>query len=422
MPLASSAPPARSVRAVKPVQAHALLLAATVAAACQSDAGSSPALFDGDPWVLSGPQSKIGSLHDDPDYIFGPVTGLVAGPDGLLYTLHRGEATVRRWTADGQPAGVVGRGGEGPGEFARPPRSIGFFGDSLWVWDWKLFRVSYFDLAGEFLGSLSPKVDLGTMENSPPRPETPLRDGTFLGEVMAWDDGVTRGTITEAPYVHMDAAGETLARIWTRPYEQRDVFALLRPTGGSYSRQPFGDDYLPTVDEGGLVVLERRAWTGEGEAVFTVTKIDLTGDTVFTARVPYAPVPLPAERIDSAVFALTEVWYEFMSQRQPGLARAALERRVRDGVYKPAHLPPVSEVLLDRDRNIWLRRFDPVEFDTGEAFDEWWIMDPDGAPMARALTPAGLRIMSVADDLVWGTEQDELDVDYIVRYRLVKAG
>ena len=30
--------------------------------------------------------------------------------------------------------------------------------------------------------------------------------------------------------------------------------------------------------------------------------------------------------------------------------------------------------------------------------------------------------MLIGDEAVWGVESDELDVDYIVRYRLVKDG
>ena len=44
-----------------------------------------------------------------------------------------------------------------------------------------------------------------------------------------------------------------------------------------------------------------------------------------------------------------------------------------------------------------------------------------GAPLARALLPTGLRVMHITDEHVWGTELDELDVDYIVAYRLVKG-
>ncbi len=397
----------------------ALPLALAITAGCQTDSGSAPNLFSGDPWTLSGPEVRIGSV-EDPMYIFGPVANLVPGPDGLLYSLHWQESAIRRWSADGTPAGSVGREGEGPGEFQRPG-GMGFFGDSLWVWDYWGFHASYFDLEGEYLGRVSPQVDVGGPQGSPPRPSSPFRDGTFLGREPAWSQEIATGEITETAFVHMDAEGGTLTTIWMQPHEPRDGLALLRDDGGgTFGSQAFGDGVAYTIADDGLVVIERRAWTGEGEAVFTLTRIGLAGDTVFAVRVPYSPVPLPAERIDSAVVEATQGMFDFMSRNQPGLARGALEQRVRDATYKPAYVPPVGNVLLAADGNIWVRRFDPVEIDTGEAFSEWWIMDPDGAPLARALTPVGLQVRHIGADLVWGTEQDEFEVDYIVRYRLVK--
>nr|MCY3677306.1 hypothetical protein [Gemmatimonadota bacterium] len=243
-----------------------------------------------------------------------------------------------------------------------------------------------------------------------------------MGDKPAWSHEVATGEITETALVHMDAEGGALTTIWMQPHEPRDGLALLREDGGgTFGTQAFGDGAYYTAADDGLLVVERRAWTGEGEAAFTLTRIGLVGDTVFSVHVPYTPVPLATERIDSAVIAVTDDWYEAMSARQPGLARGALEARIRDATYKPAFVPPVGETMLDAAGNIWVRRFDPVELDTGEAVNEWWIMDADGAPLARALTPAGLQVWHIGADFVWGTEQDEFDVDYIVRYRLVKG-
>ena len=405
-------------------------LAVILATACGRGASSDADPFEGVHWTVDGPVVRIGSV-DDPAFVFGPVVDLLPGPDGFLYSLHQREGSIRRWSPDGTPLGLVGRGGEGPGEFQRP-MDMGFFGDSLWVWDLDGFHVSYFDLQGEFLGRVSPRVDIGGPEGYPPRPSRPFRDGTFLGREPTPADWVATGELTETAFAHMGAEGEALGTIWMQPHEPRDGLALLRDDGGgTFGPQAFGDGVAYTIDDNGLLVVERRAWTGEGEAVFTLTRIGLAGDTAFAVRVPYTPVPMAAERIDSAVVAVTESMYEFMSARQPGLARGALEQRIRDATYKPAYVPPVGGIMLDADGNIWVRRFDPVELDTGEpdpgeldtgeAFVEWWIMDPRGTPLARTLTPVGLQVRHIGEDVVWGTERDELDVDYIVRYRLVKG-
>ena len=99
-----------------PLAASSALAALLIATACQPDTSPPPDPFPPDPWTLSDPEARIGSV-DDPDHIFNPVTHMALGPDGLLYTTHAGEGTIRRWTADGAPAGSLGRRGEGPGEF-----------------------------------------------------------------------------------------------------------------------------------------------------------------------------------------------------------------------------------------------------------------------------------------------------------------
>lgn len=170
----------------------AFLLALIAATGCQSDTGPAPDPFTGDPWTLSGPEIRIGSV-DDPEYVFGMVAGLAPGPGGSLYSLHWREGSIRRWSAEGTPSGSVGRQGEGPGEFQQPTE-LGFFGDSLWVWDWDGYHVSYFDPEGTFLGRVSPKVDIGGPEGSPPRPSRIFRDGTFLGIEPAWSHEIATST------------------------------------------------------------------------------------------------------------------------------------------------------------------------------------------------------------------------------------
>ena len=53
---------------------------------------------------------------------------------------------------------------------------------------------------------------------------------------------------------------------------------------------------------------------------------------------------------------------------------------------------------------------------------ESWVLDAEGVPLARALTPVEIGMFVVDGDTVWGIEMDELGVQYIVRYRLLKDG
>lgn len=404
-----------------------LLLSAVAAASMAgSSCGPPDASAGDDPFgsvrTVEGPLVRIGAV-DDSAYAFTAVLDLTVGPDGSVYSLHFNEAALRRWTSGGRAAGKVGREGEGPGEFTRPD-AIGFFGDSLWVMDGRAYRVSYFDADGSYLGSTTPRVNLGSRDSgdrwaSPPRPERPLRDGTFYGRSPAWSEAIARGQLTAVPHVHMDAEGTTLSTIWTQPYRSTDVWALLREGGGTFTSQPFGDGSLAGLSpDGHLVVVERRVHDGEGPAVFRVTKMEMDGDTAFHRAITYEPEPLPPSRVDSAVAARAEGLYSFMSQRDGGLTQARLERDLREATYVPSHTPAVSGMAVAADGSIWLRR----PGSTAEGMEEWWILDPAGQPAGSVHLPPGLRVLHVDGDDVWGAETDELDVDYIVRYRLTPEG
>ena len=168
--------------------------------------------FGAEEWAVEGPAVRIGSV-DDPDYAFRSVLALAMSPTGVLHSLHRGEATIRRWDGQGRPAGILGGEGEGPGEFDAPSR-LGFFGDSLWVMDRLAYRVSYFDLGGSFLGSISPRVDMSPDPDNPEasvaRPAFPLRDGSIYGLAPAWSDAIARGRLSEAKHA-----------LFSRPQRQR---------------------------------------------------------------------------------------------------------------------------------------------------------------------------------------------------------
>ena len=113
--------------------------------------------------------------------------------------------------------------------------------------------------------------------------------------------------------------------------------------------------------------------------------------------------------------ALTESW---TGRSGPFSASAA---DVREALYRPQYLPAVNAIMEAGDGTIWLRHFDPTTSEGGEEVYEWWVLDAEGHPLARAVTPARVRLRTILSDVVWGVERDELDVEYIVRYRLVKG-
>ena len=392
-----------------------------VLAACSGSEARTPSALETDRWVATEPVLTIGSV-DRPEHAFQRVNRIAIAPDGTIFSLHAGEAQLRRWTAEGAPLEAVGREGEGPGEF-QAPRSLGFFGDTLWVWDGgRAFRASYFTIDGAFLDSTSPSVNLGSRdpneERYPPRPDRPLRAGGFLGSTPAFSDAIARGQLGALQWVRFDSAGTITDTVWIEETGPTDVLALLRDGGGTFLPHPYGEDDLATFDEsdGSLVVVDRRAWDGRGSATFRVTRISVpSGDTLLQVPVPYEARALPSEEADSVASAMSEQFHPFIGRREAGLTVAALTARIAEAMHRPAFVPPVTELLLAADGRILLKPFDQPEDG-----DLWWVFDREVRPLGRIRTVPGARLMAVESDAVWGVITDDLDVNYIVKYSLVE--
>lgn len=370
-------------------------------------------------WTLVGPEVRIGSA-DEPVYAFGNVVALAEGPDSCLYSLHRNEPTVRKWTWDGHAADSIGRGGEGPGEFSAP-FELGFFGDTLWVVDRRTFHASFFATDGRYLGEEAPHVDIGngSFAHIPPRPYQPLRDGTWFGMTPPFSDPIARGTLTRVPLVRMDSSGAVLDTIWSQPFRPTDILALLSPSGngGLYMPQPFGDTPLwHVLDDGSVVVMNDRVPHHATGARFSVTRIAVSGDTVWHVELPYTPTPLPGSRVDSAAAARAAQAFGVMSRERPGKTKAELEKEIRDAMYAPPFVPFLKGMVVASDGSVWLQRTEVTAHG-----NEWWILDSSGRLVGHVQVSAGLHVMLVQGDHLWGVETDDMGVNYIVRYRVERG-
>ena len=108
--------------------------------------------------------------------------------------------------------------------------------------------------------------------------------------------------------------------------------------------------------------------------------------------------------------------FEFLGRRDPEMSIASLEADLREATYSPDYLPAVREMVVADDGSIWLQRFSPSEDGI-----VWWVLGKDGEPLATAVTPEGIRVLLISGDALWGVETDEFDVDYIVRYDIVRG-
>lgn len=360
---------------------------------------------------------RLGAL-DSPDFAFSQVTGLEVAPDGSIYSLHRQEALIRRWSEAGEAIGRIGQRGGGPGEFMTPV-NMGWHADSLWVFDSARFRISFFDNSGSYLGLLSPAVDLGSLELADQgiflaRPMGLLGDGSIHGSTMSSAREVVEGKQTSFAHVRMTSDGSTIDTVLTVPIGRETVFGFVRNGGGAFSMQPFGDGVLSTLAPDGqsFLILERPASKEGAEAEFRLHRIGLDGDTIFSRSYPYMPVGIPRDTIESHVQARAERVQVAFGQR---LGSAV--GQVREAMYTPEFYPPVAQLVAGRDGTIWLARNPGTEVGT-----DWLVLDRDGEEIGTVMAPRQLTLRVAERSMIWGTEPDQFDVEYIVRYRVLFPG
>lgn len=391
-----------------------VLLLLPLLAGC--DAADAPTAA-GAPLLAVTPELRIGSV-DDPETALTWVSGLVVDDEGRIFSAHRQETVVLVHDAAGARLGRIGGPGEGPGEF-RAVGGMGLRGDSLWVLDYRLYRITYFAPDGRVLRSVRVPIDLGTdRTHGPPRPAGVLADGRLFGSPPAWSRAVASGEISETPLVVMDTTGAAGDTLFMRPHT---TWAVQDPSGfggfGSYRSQPFADEALFALSptDPAYVVVERAVRADDPAPAFRVARVGFDGDTAFVRSFPYEPVPIDAAVPDSLVSAWAVSFRESRFRGAPTEARAA--EWARASLYVPAHHPPVTTLVAGRDGTTWLRR---------EAADpdraEWLVLDAGGAPIGRVELPAAFDLKAAERGRAWGTETDELDVPYIVRYGVGVGG
>jgi hypothetical protein len=79
-------------------------------------------------------------------------------------------------------------------------------------------------------------------------------------------------------------------------------------------------------------------------------------------------------------------------------------------------LPAFDRLLVDTGDRIWIRDYVPSW--ANDQPQQWTVHGPDGIPLARVTTPAGMTVTSISNEYVVGVTRDELNVQYVLLHRL----
>jgi len=316
------------------------------------------------------------------DYVLSRVGFVLTARDYVL-ALDRGDPKIHVFRrSDGTHVRAIGRVGSGPGEF-RGIEYMGVQGDKLWTWDFSLARVSWFELwTGVFLSSTPVRV---------PGSAIPLRDESILV--------TTRRTVRPGPvdnyrdYSVRRVRGSVVDTVLALSMPYRS-FTVPAESGSIIGPQPFDDGPLAAVSlHGHGVVVVDRAVT-QRNPTFTVRKVALSGQAVFTRQYPYMPTRITREMVDREVNFRSEARVE---------TDPTFPARLRDQLFVPPHLPPIQNVLIGTDATIW------VKHSSGDprSSSRWTVLSPEGNPLFVSILPPGFAPFQVSGLEAVGVHVDE---------------
>lgn len=357
-----------------------------------------PAWGPGEGWrVGARPILRIGAVEGGPAHEFSGVTGAVRLAGGALVVADGGSQEVRFFGPDGSVRAVVGGAGEGPGEFSALAGLGRGPGERVWAWDFTLRRLTWFDASGRVVRvvSLGPEPPvLGAVGSLP--------DGSFVLKQLWGAQRIAEANRTglrrdPVAYVRFDSAGTLVDTLGLFP--GREVFLTEEDGRGVMTTPPFGRTSVGALWEGTLVVgdqttfgLEQRTDDGILRRLLRITGRDVT------LSAPDAEAYLE-DRLEEA-----------SPESRPEV------RRSFGAIPFPATRPAHGELLADASGHLWVAAWSPGP----RPPTPWTVLGAGGTWLGDVEVPRGFRPWDVGGDWILGSEADELDVEHVVVYPLVK--
>jgi hypothetical protein len=362
----------------------------------------------GDPWsaeelwhVAAEPVVRIGAVEGGESYLFDGIRGIVVLDDGRIVVANSGDSSLRWFDAEGVFLFERGGAGEGPGEFSRLGSITVAPGDSIVAVDWAGMRFTLFGADG---GVGPTRRMLGLP--APPGSMHRLSDGSWVVGASGWTStqfgrnpapGVHR---VQAPILRVSSDGESIDTLGMFPGGEAEI----RTRGESIL---FGSARFAHQLE--YDVANDEIYIGTGDRM-QVDVYSPTGQHVRSVRAPEVDVRLTPE--------IAAAYRDFIRERTAENERqdpAAAERTVAE-MELPETMPAYSSLIVDEHGNLWVGEY---RYDLAPPH-RYIVFDPEGRFITGVTVPPDFLVMTIANDHLWGRLTDDLDVQYVVGYAIVR--
>jgi hypothetical protein len=363
---------------------------------------------EGEAWIVSAePTLTLGVLAGEEEYQFSEISAAVRRSDGHLVVADAGSRTVRLYDELGVFKQRLGGPGSGPGEFQRPTQVLAHAADSIFVWDNAAFRLTKYDPEGELVS-----VHAVSREQVARVVEPPLYPGN--GWVIPGGDVLVRlvEKRRDLPAAGRFRGGGGLLRMSPDLADQRtlmvfgDVEQVLvdSPWGFIPVTPAFAKTTTIAVQAN-----EERTCIGDQEG----PRVVCFGPDGLLRDVRWLAEPVGVRGDEREVVAWRKATVDMYGQKlSPDDVRRLIER-----IPVSAVRPEYSDIELDHDGNLWVKR-GPTDSAGTRAF-EYLVFDPRGVLRGSVSMPA-VRILEIGTDYALAVHRDELEVEYLQIFRIVK--
>ncbi len=350
-----------------------------------------------DAWRLAAaPSVEIGGDETDPSQQFVRIMSAFRLLDGRLVAANfESPPEIRFFTAGGEHQFSVGGSGKGPGEFGAIAWAQRVTPDTILVYDFWNSRFTYFDWSGGLLTSV--RIERSRAIPTSQSYQARLDDGSLLQRP-------NRFFIDPRPGIHRDST------TWLRGLPDGSLIDTIgRFPGRTYHYEGQG---RPSE----LLFGARSAVTARGTAVylapgdeFRIDRYDLGGALDLSMRAHFE-----RRRVTGADLGILKE-LQLQNARNDN-ERRLIERRFLDSHH--AELMPAhgSHILLDTESNIWLEEFN-YQPDVEVA---WSVFTAEGVYVGAVAMPHRFQPFDVGSDYVLGVWKDDLDVEHVQLYELIK--
>ena len=349
---------------------------------------------------------RIGEISGEAEYQFGSVVALDVDADGNIYALDQQAQEVRVFDAEGLHLVTLGGPGSGPGELGRA--SAGVFvgpGDTVLVPDLANARVNLYEPGGAPAGSYAL-----ALQNGVPIRWKLDRDGRLLGQLRSFPVPGQEGPSepTRDPIVAYGTDGTITDTLHSLPPGQ----SIERGPGGAPRVTLFSPEPIWDLAPNGSFV----------SAMNSAYRVEFWDDAGRLTQVLERDVTR-SEITESDQETVRELLRKLIAEQgvPPQAAQAVIEG-MRFAEFYPAFL----NMLVAADGSVWLQQIQTADaLAASGAFNpqdlgssSWDVFDHDGRYLGILEFPPKFTPLKILGDDVYGVLRDDLDVQYLTRFRI----